>query len=137
MNDDRELEELLRASMKHHAEQMPEIDSVHTRRRRTPVLIAAAASVVVIAAGAVALTSLAPIFSAGSGTAASASTHLDLGGPRPLFSQEFSAGDGSSAAPTPAAAAEWAFRRRAHKCSASTARRAGASPARASAPRGS
>ena len=106
MNDDRELEDLLRASMKHHAEQMPEIDSVHTRRRRTPVLIAAAASVVVIAAGAVALTSLAPIFSAGSGPAASASTHLDVGGPRPLFSQEFSAGDGSSAAPTPAAAAE-------------------------------
>ena len=44
MNDDRELEDLLRASMKQHAEQMPEIDGVRTRRRRTPVLIAAAAS---------------------------------------------------------------------------------------------
>ncbi|MCX6422354.1 MAG: hypothetical protein NT180_08305 [Actinobacteria bacterium] len=104
MNDDRELEDLLRASMKQQAEQMPEIDGVRTRRRRTPVLIAAAASVAVVAAGAVALTSLAPIFSAGSGTSGSASTRLDLGGPRPLFSQEFSAGDGSSAAPASAAA---------------------------------
>jgi len=98
MNDDRELEDLLRASMKHHAEEMPEIGSVHTRRRRTPVLVAAAASVVVVTAGAVALTTLAPLLSEGSGGSASASTRLDLGGPRPLFSQEFSAGDGSSAA---------------------------------------
>jgi hypothetical protein len=104
MNEDRELEDLLRASMKHHAEQMPEIGSVRTRRRRTTVLVAAAASVVVVAAGAVALTSLAPIFSTGSGTSGSASTHLDLGGPRPLFGLDFSAGDGSSAAPTSAAA---------------------------------
>jgi len=106
MNEDRELEDLLRASMKHHAEEMPEIGSVRTRRRRTPVLVAAAASVVVVAAGAVALTSLAPIFSTGSGTSGSASTHLDLGGPRPLFGLDFSAGDGSSAAPTSAAAAK-------------------------------
>ena len=106
MNEDRELEDLLRASMKHHAEEMPEIGSVRTRRRRTPVLVAAAASVVIVAAGAVALTSLAPILSAGSGTSGSASTHLDLGGPRPLFGLDFSAGDGSFAAPTSAAAAK-------------------------------
>jgi hypothetical protein len=109
MNEDRELEDLLRASMKHHAEEMPEIGSVRTRRRRTPVLVATAASVVVVAAGAVALTTLAPLLSEGSGGSASASTRLDLGGPRPLFSQEFTAGEGSFAAPTSAAAGQAGF----------------------------
>jgi hypothetical protein len=61
--------------------------------------------VVVVAAGAVALTTLAPLLSEGSGGSASASTRLDLGGPRPLFSQEFTAGEGSFAVPTSTAAA--------------------------------